>query len=177
MSVIFGIDSISLDNGWCVCIDEGAVCQVEARGEACRIDFHVSDAAADGVDDEGRGTVCHVEVYVEVLAHPLQHVHLQSCREQACGVRREGVGIDLPELGGVAVFVGDEVDHDILHQVGGSQMHVLAHGQIERVTCLVGIHHVLVVLQPNEITLSVVEGEVDVVGKIGEDGGKILAQC
>ena len=67
---------------------------------------------------------------------------------------------------------GIVVDHTyqiIIHHVRSSQMHIMTHRQVQRITGLIGIHDVLIFLQHRGVTLCIVEREIDVVGEVRED--------
>ena len=53
-------------------------------------------------------------------------------------------------------------------------MHILPHRYLYGVEALGGIHDILVVEQPRRVALRIVEREVQVVGKIGEDVFQVL---
>ena len=70
------------------------------------------------------------------------------------------------------MLIAHKINLSIVQQIGGGQMHILTHRQIQRVSGLVRVHNVLIMLQTNRITHSIIEREIHIVGKISEDTGK-----
>ena len=52
----------------------------------------------------------------------------------------------------------------------------MAHGQIQGIAGLVGVHEVLVVLNTGIVTLRIIERQIYIVGKVGEDIVKMFLQ-
>ena len=55
-------------------------------------------------------------------------------------------------------------------------MHILSFGQVQGIAGLIGVHDMLVVLQTQRVANGIVERQVDIVGKIGEDAGEMGTQ-
>ena len=124
---------------------------------------------APGVDDKCRSTVRHIQMHAEILVDALQHLHLLTGGEKACGMRWNGVGLVLEQDGAVTAIVVHQVHQIVVHKVGSGQMHVFTHRQVQRIAGLVGVHDVFVVLQAQRISMRVVERQVHIVGVVGKD--------
>ena len=129
-----------------------------------------------GVDHQRGGTVGHIEVHVEVLVDALQHLHGLTGREDTRTVGVDGVAGHLLQTGTVTVVIVLQRHQFIVDDVGRGQVHILAHGQVQGVTGLVGIHDMLVVLQTGRVALRVVERQIDIVGEVGEDIAQLGTQ-
>ena len=124
---------------------------------------------APGVDDKCRSTVRHIQMHTEILVDALQHLHLLTGGEKACGMRGNGVGLVLKQDRMVTALVVHQIHQIIVHKIGSGQMHVFTHRQVQRIAGLVGVHDVLVVLQAQRISMRVVERQVHVMGVVGKD--------
>ena len=56
-------------------------------------------------------------------------------------------------------------------------MHIMTHGQVKRIAGLVGIHHMLVVLQSQRVAFGIVEREIYIVCEVSEDNLQVTLQC
>ena len=64
----------------------------------------------------------------------------------------------------------------IVSHVGQGQVHIVALRQLDGVTLLTGIHHVLFVVKPRRVARRVIEREVDVVGVVRKYATQMTAQ-
>ena len=76
----------------------------------------------------------------------------------------------------MAMLIVDQTHQIVFHDIRHSQVHILVHRQIERVTGLVGIHDMAVVLQAYRVVNSIVERQIDIVGIIAENLTQVSAQ-
>ena len=76
----------------------------------------------------------------------------------------------------MTLLIIDKADNMIVNHIGYSQMHVLTLWQIQRIAGLIGIHHMLVVLQADRVAHCIIEREIDVMSEVSEDGSQMGAQ-
>ena len=128
-----------------------------------------------GIQNQARGAVGHVQVYVKLLVHALDDIHGKAGGEQARAVAVHGIGPFLQQGGRMAGFVFYQPYGAIFHYVGYGQVHVLANRYHQGVAASGGIHLVLLMVQAQGISYYIVEREVYIVGMVGKHRSQMRA--